>query len=85
MNSVFTSFYFVGFLIANLSGSLPNYESKYPPLGPTIIKDLMIGAVGQDVFKENLTANLEALQILALTIDRLSSPRIRSSIFPGGI
>ena len=83
VNGAFVSFYFIGFLVSELFGSLPNYKQNDPSLGPTLLRKLIIAAVGEDAFKENLTANLAALKVLAMTTERLSFTSVSSSIFPG--
>ena len=40
VNSVFTSIYFIGALIAELTRSLPNYKESYVPLGPRIVQQV---------------------------------------------
>ena len=83
VNSVFTSIYFIGFLHAELSSSLPNYKATYVPLGPRIIQQMMKVAIGEDAFRENLSANLDAYKTLATTAGLLRPTDIHYSIFPG--
>ena len=83
VNSVFTSIYFLGFLNAEISRSLPNYKREYPPLGPRIIQEIFRVAIGEDAFRENLTANLDAYKTLATTAGLLRPTDINLSIFPG--
>lgn len=83
VNSVFTSIYFIGAITAELSSSLPNYKSTYPPLGPFIIQQIFRAAIGEDAFKENITANLDAYKTLATTAGLLRPTDIGYSIFPG--
>src|SRR6266536_12538 len=67
VNCVFTSIYLISFLTAELQGSLPNYKDTYTPLGPRLVQQLFMAAIGQDAFRENQTANLDAYQTLART------------------
>ncbi|MCJ1286296.1 hypothetical protein MMC26_005641 [Xylographa opegraphella] len=82
VNSVFTSIYFIGAITAELSSSLPNYKQTYPPLGPYIIQQIFRAAIGEDAFRENLTANLDAYKTLATTAGLLRPTDIGYSIFP---
>ncbi|MCJ1434991.1 hypothetical protein MMC27_004361 [Xylographa pallens] len=82
VNSVFTSIYFLGAITAELSSSLPNYKHTYPPLGPYIIQQIFRAAIGEDAFRENLTANLDAYKTLATTAGLLRPTDIGYSIFP---
>ncbi|MCJ1292701.1 hypothetical protein MMC34_004254 [Xylographa carneopallida] len=82
VNSVFTSIYFIGAITAELSSSLPNYKHTYPPLGPYIIQQIFRAAIGEDAFRENLTANLDAYKTLATTAGLLRPTDIGYSIFP---
>ncbi|MCJ1390166.1 hypothetical protein MMC18_003024 [Xylographa bjoerkii] len=82
VNSVFTSIYFIGAITAELSSSLPNYKPTYPPLGPYIIQQIFRAAIGEDAFRENLTANLDAYKTLATTAGLLRPTDIGYSIFP---
>jgi hypothetical protein len=83
VNSVFTSIYFVGALTAKLSCSLPNYKETYAPLGPRIVQQLFRTAIGEDAFRENLGANLDAYKTLATTAGLLRPTDIGYSSFPG--
>ncbi|MCJ1478050.1 hypothetical protein MMC13_006725 [Lambiella insularis] len=82
VNSVFTSIYFIGAITAELGSSLPNYKPTYPPLGPYIIQQIFRAAIGEDAFRENLTANLDAYKTLATTAGLLRPTDIGYSIFP---
>ena len=82
VNSVFTSIYFIGAITAELSSSLPNYKPTYPPLGPYIIQQIFRAAIGEDAFRENLSANLDAYKTLATTAGLLRPTDIGYSIFP---
>ena len=83
VNSVFTSIYLIGALTAELSSSLPNYKPTYVPLAPRFIQQLFRTAIGEDAFRENLTANLDAFKTLATTAGLLRPTDIGYSIFPG--
>ena len=83
VNSVFTSIYFIGALTAELSRSLPNYKESYIPLGPRIVQQLFRTAIGEDAFRENLSANLDAYKTLAATAGLLRPTDIGYSAFPG--
>ena len=83
VNSVFTSIYFIGALTAELSSSLPNYKDSYTPIGPRIIQQLFRAAIGEDAFRENLTALLDAFKQLATTAGLLRPTDIGYSAFPG--
>lgn len=83
VNSVFTSIYFLGALTGELSRSLPNYKETYAPLGPQIVQQLFRTAIGEDAFRENLTANLDAYKTLATTAGLLRPTDIGYSSFPG--
>ncbi len=83
VNSVFTSIYFIGALTAELSRSLPNYKESYIPLGPRIVQQLFRTAIGEDAFRENLSANLDAYKTLAATAGLLRPTDIGYSSFPG--
>ena len=85
VNSVFTSIYFVGALTAELSRSLPNYKETYAPLGPRIVQQLFRTAIGEDAFRENLSANLDAYKTLATTAGLLRPTDIGYSSFPGTV
>ena len=82
VNSVFTSIYLVGFLTAELTSSLPNYKREYPALGPLMVQQMMRVAIGDDAFRENQTANLNAYQTVATTAGLLRPTDIGYSIFP---
>ncbi|KAL9104629.1 MAG: hypothetical protein Q9163_000433 [Psora crenata] len=82
VNSIFTSIYFIGALTAELTSSLPNYKETYPPLGPKLVQQLFRSAIGEDAFKENLSANLEAYKTLAMTAGLLRPTDIGYSTFP---
>ena len=82
VNSVFTSIYLVGFLTAELTSSLPNYKREYPALGPLMVQQMMRVAIGDDAFRENQTANLNAYQTVATTAGLLKPTDIGYSIFP---
>jgi len=83
VNSVFTSIYFIGALIGELTRSLPNYKESYVPLGPRIVQQLFRIAIGEGAFGENLTANLNAYKTLATTAGLLRPTDIGYSAFPG--
>lgn len=83
VSCVFSSIYFIGALTAELSRSLPNYKDSYPALGPQLIQQLFRAIVGEDAFKDNLTANLAAFRTLATTAGLLRPTDIGSAIFPG--
>ena len=85
VNSVFTCIYLIGFLTAELTSSLPGYKKEYPALGPTLIQQMMRVAIGEDAFRENLTANLNAFQTIATTAGLLRPTDIGYSVFPGKI
>ena len=82
VNSVFTSIYFLGFLSAEVSSSLPNYKNSYVPLAPSIIQQIFKVAIGEDAFRENLSANLDAYKTLATTAGLLRPTDIDYAIFP---
>ena len=83
VNAVFTSIYFIGALTAELARSLPNYKESYTPLGPWIVQQLFRTAIGEDAFRENLTANLDAYKTVATTAGLLRPTDIGYSSFPG--
>ena len=83
VNSVFTSIYFLAFLIAEIEKSLPNWKPEYPLLGPLIFQEIFKAAIGEDAFRENKTANLDAYRVLATTAGLLRPTDISYSIFPG--
>ena len=83
VNAVFTSIYLIGALTAELARSLPNYKESYPPLGPWIVQQLFRTAIGEDAFRENLTANLDAYKTVASTAGLLRPTDIGYSSFPG--
>ena len=83
VNSVFTSIYFIGALTAELSSSLPNYKDTYVPVGPRLVQQLFRAAIGEDAFRDNLTANLDAFKTLATTAGLLRPTDIGYSAFPG--
>lgn len=83
VNSVFTSIYLISFLTAELQGSLPNYKDTYAPLGPRLVQQLFMAAIGQDAFRENQTANLDAYQTLARTAGLLRPTDLERATFPG--
>ena len=83
VNNVFTSIYFIGALTAELSRSLPNYKETYAPLGPRIVQQLFRTAIGEDAFRENLTANLDGYKTLASTAGLLRPTDLGYSSFPG--
>ena len=83
VNAVFTSIYFIGALTAELSHSLPNYKETHPPLGPWIVQQLFRTAIGEDAFRDNLTANLDAYKTVAATAGLLRPTDIGYSTFPG--
>lgn len=85
VNSVFTSIYFIGAITAELSSSLPQYKATYPSLGPFIIQQIFRAAIGEDAFRENITANLDAYKTLATTAGLLRPTDIGYSIFPGKV
>ena len=83
VNAVFASIYFIGALTAELAHSLPNYKETYTPLGPYIVQQLFRTAIGEDAFRENLTANLDAYKTVATTAGLLRPTDIGYSSFPG--
>jgi hypothetical protein len=83
VNSVFTSIYFIGAITAELSRSLPNYKPTYVPLGPCIVQHIFRAAIGEDAFRENQQANIEAYKTLATTAGLLRPTDLGYSIFPG--
>lgn len=83
VNSVFTSIYFLAFLINEGEKSLPNWKPEYPPLGPLIFQEIFKAAIGEDAFRENKTANLDAYRVLSTTAGLLRPTDIGYSIFPG--
>ncbi|KAG8530049.1 uncharacterized protein KY384_005531 [Bacidia gigantensis] len=83
VNSVFTAIYFIGALIAQLTSSLPNYKTTYPRLGPRLVQQVFRTAIGEDAFKENLSANLDAYETLATTAGLLRPTDIGYTCFPG--
>lgn len=83
VNAVFTSIYFIGALTAELARSLPNYKESYTPLGPWIVQQLFRTAIGEDAFRDNLTANLDAYKTVATTAGLLRPTDIGYSSFPG--
>lgn len=83
VNNLFVSIYLVGFLCSELSSSLPNYKRGYPALGPLLIQQMVRVAVGEEAFRENLTANLIAHQTIASFAGLLLPTDISYSIFPG--
>ena len=82
VNSVFTSIYFIGALTAELTSSLPNYKETYLPIGPRMVQQLFRTAIGEDAFRENLSANLDAYKTLATTAGLLRPTDIGYSTFP---
>jgi hypothetical protein len=85
VNSVFTSIYLISFLTAELQGSLPNYKDTYTPLGPRLVQQLFMAAIGEDAFRENQTANLDAYQTLARTAGLLRPTDLERATFPGNL
>ena len=83
VTAVFTSIYFIGALTAELARSLPNYKESYTPLGPWIVQQLFRTAIGEDAFRDNLTANLDAYKTVATTAGLLRPTDIGYSSFPG--
>ena len=83
VNSVFTSIYLIGALNAELSSSLPNYKDSYVPIGPRLVQQLFRTAIGEQAFRENLSANLDAYNTLAITAGLLRPTDIGYSSFPG--
>ena len=84
VNSVFTSIYFLGFLNAELEKSLPGWKPEYkPPLGPRMFQEVFKAAIGEDAFRENWTANLDAYRVLSTTAGLLRPTNLDYSIFPG--
>ena len=83
VTAVFTSIYFIGALTAELSRSLPNYKEYYPPLGPGIVEQIFRTAIGEDAFRDNLNANLDAYKTVASTAGLLRPTDIGYSSFPG--
>lgn len=83
--NVFTSIYFIGALTAELSNTLPNYKESYVSIGPRICQQLFRAAIGEDAFRENLTANLDALKNLATTAGLLRPTDIGYGVFPGNL
>ena len=83
VNSVFTSIYFLAFLINESEKSLPNWKPEYPPLGPLIFQEIFKAAIGEDAFRENKTANLDVYRVLSTTAGLLRPTDIGYSIFPG--
>ena len=83
VTAVFTSIYFIGALTAELARSLPNYKESYMPLGPWIVQQLLRTAIGEDAFRDNLTANLDAYKTVAATAGLLRPTDIGYSSFPG--
>lgn len=82
VNSVFTSIYLIGFLTAELSSTLPNYKREYPALGGLLVQQMVRVAIGDEAFRENLTANLNAFQTIATTAGLLRPTDIGYSVFP---
>lgn len=83
VNSVFTSIYLIGALNAELSSSLPNYKDSYVPIGPRLVQQLFRTAIGEQAFRDNLSANLDAYNTLAITAGLLRPTDIGYSSFPG--
>ena len=83
VNSVFTSIYFLAFLVAEIQKSLPNWKPEYPLLGPLIFQEIFKAAIGEDAFRENRPANLDAYRVLSTTAGLLRPTDIGYSIFPG--
>ena len=83
VNSVFTSIYFLAFLINESEKSLPHWKPEYPPLGPLIFQEIFKASIGEDAFRENKTANLDAYRVLSSTAGLLRPTDINHSIFPG--
>lgn len=82
VNSVFTSIYLIGAMTAELSSSLPNYKDTYAPLGPRLVQQVFRAAIGEDAFRDNLTANLDAYKTLATTAGLLRPTDIGYLTFP---
>ncbi|KAI9752698.1 MAG: hypothetical protein M4579_005536 [Chaenotheca gracillima] len=83
VTSVFTSIYFIGALTAELTSSLPNYKESYTPLGPRMVQQFFRAAIGEDAFRDNMSANLDAYKTLATTAGLLRPTDIGYSTFPG--
>ena len=83
VTAVFTTIYFIRALTAELARSLPNYKESYTPLGPWILQQLFRTAIGEDAFRDNLTANLDAYKTVATTAGLLRPTDIGYSSFPG--
>jgi hypothetical protein len=83
VNSVFTSIYLLGYLIAELTSSLPGWKETYHPLSQRVIQQLFKVALGMDGFKENLGANLDAYKTLGITAGLLRPTDIEYRIFRG--
>lgn len=82
VNSVFTSIYFIGALTAELSTSLPNYKDAYVPVGPRLVQQLFRAAIGEDAFRDNLSANLDAYKTLTMTAGLMRPTDIGYCTFP---
>ena len=82
VNSVFTSIYLIGALAAELSTSLPNYKDTYTPVGPRLVQQLFRAAIGEDAFRDNLSANLDAYKTLTTTAGLLRPTDIGYATFP---
>ena len=82
VNSVFTSIYLIGALTAELRSSLPNYKTNYPNLGPWLVQQIFRAAIGEDAFRDNLSANLDAYHTLAATAGLLRPTDIGYHTFP---
>lgn len=83
VNSVFTSIYLVGAITAELSRSLPNYKPTYAPLGPQMVQQLFNAAIGDDAFRGNERAIVDALGTLVRTAGLLRPTDMGNTIFPG--
>ena len=83
LKNIFASIYFIGTLTAELTSSLPNYRKSCTPIGLQLIAQLLRAAIREDAYIENLSANLDACQILADTASLLRPTDPTCSIFPG--
>ena len=83
VNSIFTAIYFIGVVVTELTRSLPNYKDTHTHLGPKLVQQLFRTAIGEDAFRENLGANLDAYETLATTAGLLRPTDPDYSTFPG--
>ena len=85
LNGFFTSLYFLGVLLEEFPRSLPYYKNEYPSLGSKIVLELVRSAIGEDVLRENLAANLNTFRNIVSMVSLNERIDMSPSVFPGKI